>query len=99
MRGSRGEMMTEEVIKTGRKRREREESLFPPHVASFCNAFPLITLMTNLKQFKSHFGGSTSPFFSLTLLLLFSTFTLMLQTICIVASVCVRVLQLPVHLC
>ena len=42
--------------------------------------FPLITLMTNLKQFKSHFGGSPSPsllFFSssLTLLLLYSSFT------------------------
>ena len=58
-RGGREEMMREEVTERGRKG-ERGRVTIPLMEQASAMLFPLTTLMSNLKQFKSHFGGSPS---------------------------------------
>lgn len=58
MRGSRGEVIREEVTERGRKGERDRESPLPLMEQASAMLFPLITLMTNLKQLKSHFWVS-----------------------------------------
>lgn len=66
--------------KREKRRESQRESPFSLMERASAMLFPLITLMTNLKQFKSHFGGSPSPlaspfllFSSIHIILLFLT--------------------------